>query len=326
MMHRKFAIVSTLVMLGIAVVIAGLVLYPNNTVRASAPSFPDALRYLPSDCRFVFGLNVQQLITNPAYVKMQQKHLQPIGKALEEFITKTGVDPRHDVFYLVAAGRSKERGKGEGVAIVVGKFNKDTIASYIRSKTAPIESEYGGVLILIMPKPQNNSFEKGIAFLSDREIALGDLESIKAVLDVKGKGNRNILSNPVMAPLINSISPDEMIWFAGDGTSLLAQAPVVAPFGANVPAVQTVVGTLNLTDTVNGKISATAADPASAAKLADVVKGFVAFGQLAGNQNPDLKILLSGLLVSQNATQVSVTLNLPIEVLDKLEQSKTQLK
>lgn len=326
MKHGKFVIISTLILFGIAGVVTGLAPYTNHVVRASAPNLPEAFSYLPSDCQFVFYVNVQRLVTSPAYLKMQQKHLQPIGKNLEEFITKTGIDPRHDVFYLVAAGRSKERGKGEGVAIVVGNFNKDTIASYIRSKTTPIESEYGGVLILIMPEPQNNNFEKGIAFLSDREIALGDMESIKAVLDVKGKGNKNILSNPVIAPLINGISSDEMIWFAGDGTSLLAQAPVVAPFGANVPAVQTIVGTLNLTDTVNGKISATAADLPSAAKLADVVKGFVAFGQLAGNQNPDLKTLLSGLLVSQNDTQISLTLSFPIELLDRIEKSKTQLK
>jgi hypothetical protein len=258
---------------------------------------------------------VQKFVTSPAYAKFRQKQSQPIGKDLAEFIEKTGVDPARDVSYLVGAGSSREKLKGAGAAIIVGNFNKDTITAYIRSKTTPVEREYGGVSILMSPEPKSDNPEKGLAFLSDREIVLGDMESIKSILDVRGKGNKSILLNPAMAPLLDSVNPDEMFWFAGDAASALANAPVT---------IRGIVGTLNINDTVVGKITATAIDADSATKLVDVVKGFVALGQLAGDRNPDLKLLLSGLTVAQNASQISVGLSFPLDLLDKLERTRSK--
>jgi hypothetical protein len=324
MRRRKLVVLSVVVILGIAGTVAGLALYKSFSARASAPGFSEALSSIPSDCQFVFGINVQKFVTSPAYAKFRQKQSQPIGKDLAEFIEKTGVDPARDVSYLVGAGSSREKLKGAGAAIIVGNFNKDTITAYIRSKTTPVEREYGGVSILMSPEPKSDNPEKGLAFLSDREIVLGDMESIKSILDVRGKGNKSILLNPAMAPLLDSVNPDEMFWFAGDAASALANAPVTTPLAANASSIRGIVGTLNINDTVVGKITATAIDADSATKLVDVVKGFVALGQLAGDRNPDLKLLLSGLTVAQNASQISVGLSFPLDLLDKLERTRSK--
>jgi hypothetical protein len=321
MKHRKFVVVSTLIMLGMACAVAALALYTNYSVKASAPSLPDALNNLPSDCQFVFGMNVQEFVTSPAYAKIQQGQTRQIGSDLADFIEKTGVDPARDVSYLVAAGRAGEMGKGEGVVIVAGTFNKDAITAYIRSKSTPIETEYEGASVLMFPERTGDAVNKGIVFLSEREIALGNLETLKAVLDVRIKGNKSILSNPAMAPLVSGISPNEMFWFAGDAAGVLSKAPISTPLGANLSYIQNIVGTLSITDAVMGKITATAVNADSATKLADVVRGFVALGQLAGDQNPDLKMLLSGLQVSQEATRISVALNFPTDLLDKLKNT-----
>jgi hypothetical protein len=322
MKHRKFVFVSTLIMLGIAGAVAGVALYTNYSVKASAPSLPDALGNLPSNYQFVFGINVPKFVASPAYARFRQNQNPQIGNDLALFIEKTGVDPARDVSYLVAAGRSGEKAKGEGVVIVVGTFNRDKITTYIRSKTTPVETEYGGVSVLMIPERSGDAVSKGIVFLNAREIALGDLESLKAVVDVKVKGNRSILLNPTMASLINGINPDEMFWFAGDASSIMARAPVTTPLGTNISSIQSIVGTLNVNDAVTGKITAVAANEDAATKLADVVRGFVALGQLTSDQNPDLKTLLSGLAVSQNSTQISVTLNFPADLIEKLDRAK----
>ncbi len=321
MKHRKFVVASTLILLGIAGAVAGLALYTNYSVKASAPTLPDALNNLPADCQFVFGMNVQKFVASPVYAKMQQRQDRPIGNDLAVFIEKTGVDPTRDTSYLVTAGRSHEKGKGQGVVIVVGTFNKDAIIAYIRSKATPVETAYGDATIMMFPEKTGDALNNGIVFLNEREIALGNLEYLKAVLDVRMKGNQSILSNPTMASLVNSINPDEMFWFAGDAAGVLSNATVTTPLGANISSIQNIVGTLNITEAVMGKITVTAVDADAATKLADVAKGFVALGQLAGDQNPDIKTLLSGLSVLQNANQISVALNFPTDLLDKLHNT-----
>jgi hypothetical protein len=325
MKHRKFVFTSSLVMIGIAAVIAGMALYTNYAVKASVPDLPDTLNHLPSDYQVIFGMNVERFVASPAYERHVEMHGEKIGNDLEVFIEQTGVDPRRDISYLVAAGRAGDQGKGKGVIVVAGRFNQDTITSYIRSKTSPVELQYGGALVMMIPDAKNDAIEKGIAFLSNQEIALGDLDSLKAILDVRADPSKSILNNSNIAPLISNISTNEMFWFAGDAAGILSKAPVTNPLGANVASIRNIFGTLDISDIVSGKITATAADAESAAKLVDVAKGLIALGQLAGDQNPDFVTLLQGLVITQDASKVSVTLNVPLDLLERLGQARELL-
>ena len=320
MKRRKLAVISLAALLGIAA--AGLAIYTNYSVKASVPSLPDVLGTLPEDCQFVFGINVQKFTSSPAYARLRQSQSQPVGKDMAEFIEKTGVDPARDVYYLVAAGRAKEKLKGEGVAVLTGQFQNDSIVAYIRSKTSPVELEYGGSQIFMFPEAGSDTVRKGIALLNDREVAVGDLESLKAVLDVRSKGSRSVLNNPAMAPLLNSISSDEMLWFAADGAGAIARAPAAIPLEDNLTTIRSVVGTLDISEAVVGKITVSAVNEDSAMKLAEVARGFVALTQLGGNKNPDLMLLLDGLKVTQNATQVILGINFPVDLLEKLQQAR----
>jgi hypothetical protein len=324
MKHRKFVVASTLMVM--AFVVAGMVLYTNHSVKAAPPSLSDAWGQLPSDCQFIFGMNVQKFVASPVYAKFKQKQSGQVGSDLSQFINATGVDPERDIYYLVAAGRVKEKSKGAGVVITVGKFNRNAIASFIRSKSSPIITEYNGMQVWMIPEGKGNTIDKGIVFLSETQLAFGDLESLKAVLDIRTKGDKNILSNAKMASLINSISPDEMLWFAGDADGVLANTPMMNPMGTKIPSIQNIVGTFNVTDSVMGKITATALDADSALKLADAMRGIIALGQLTANQNPDLQMILGGLKISQNNSQVSLALSFSADLLDKLDQASKKMR
>jgi hypothetical protein len=317
MKNRKAVIISVLILIGVATAALGLVLYRNYSTYASTPNLQDALSSIPSDCQFVFGMNVQKFVASPIYTKFKNSENRPIGKDLAEFIETTGMDPARDISFLVVGGRSGAKMKGEGVAIAVGNFDRNKITSYIRSKLSPAETTYGSESIMMIPEHKTDAVDKGIVFLDEQQIALGDLESLKAVLDVRGKGNQSILSNPAMGPLIGSIDANEMIWFAGDIAAAFAKTPVPTPLGPNISFIQKIAGTLNIGDAVVGKITAIAQDADSAIKLADVVRGFIAMGQLSGSRNPELKTMLSGLTVSQNANQVSLAVNFPAGILEK---------
>ncbi len=313
-MKPRRLVICVLILLGVGIA-AALALYFDFPAKASATSLQDAMSALPSDCQFVFGINVQKFVASPFYARFQQKKSGQIGSDLAEFIEKTGVDPARDISYLVGGGRAGT--KGEGVAIAIGKFDRGKIVAYIHSKTTPVETTYESASIYMIPEKKADTAEKGIAILNEQQIALGDMHSLKAVVDVRQKGNQSIVSNPTMGPLINDIGSDEMFWFAGDVAEAYAKTPVATPLGPNLLLVQQVVGKMNFGNSVEGKITAIAKDADSATKLADVVRGFIALGQLSGAKNPDLKTLLNSLTVSLNSTQVSIAMNFPADLLDK---------
>jgi hypothetical protein len=310
----------------VAGTVAGLALYTSIGVNASIPGLPEAVSYLPADCQAVFGMNVKNFIASPVYARFEEKHGREFGADLAEFITKTGVDPRRDVSYVIAAVTSHERGKGKGVAIAVGRFNSAAITTFINTKGSPIEVNYKDAKVLMIPEDAGNRVEKGIAFLTESEMALGDLESLKAVLDVRGKSAPGIESNATLWPLLNKLDSDQMFWFAGDAASILSKAPTTTPFGNSISAIQNVVGTLNLTDVVSGNITATARDATSAQRIADVVKGFIALGQLAMEQNTELTELMKGVSITQLENEIRLDVSFSIDLLERLENARPALK
>lgn len=326
MNHRKFVVTSAVTMLVVAGMVAGLAFYTNFAVRASVPKLPEALSYIPSDYQVVFGMNVKRFVASSVFEKFQAQHGQEIGQDLQEFITLTGVDPTRDVSYLLAAGHSVQGRKGSGAAIAIGNFNNEGIASYIKTKAVPIELDYEGVHVMMIPEQNGNRLEKGVAFISSSEVALGDLDSLKAIADVRAGRRPGIETNPVVGPLLQTMDDKQMFWFAGDAASILAKAPTNTPLGGSISSILNVVGTLNLDEAVVGRITATTKDLDSAQKLADVVRGFKALGQLAaGDQNPDISALLNGVTITQNDTKVGLDLNFSYDLLEKLQHARPKL-
>ena len=230
MNHRKFVVASTVALLAAAGLVAGLAFYSNVVVNASMPNMPEALSYLPANSQVVFGMNVQRFVKSPVFLKFQEKHGQDIASNLQDFIAKTGVDPVNDLSYIVAAGRAGDGKKGSGVVIAIakGKFQADSITNFIKTKAVPVELTYSGARVLMIPESNGSKLEKGVAFLMDSEIALGDLESLKAVIDARSNPEAlGIEANPKLKQLITSLDSDQMFWFAGDPASIVSQAPAL---------------------------------------------------------------------------------------------------
>jgi hypothetical protein len=321
MNRRKFVLTSTVSMLVITVAVAGLAFYSNFTANAFVQGVPNAIRYFPTETRAIFGINVPKFLASPVYTQLMQKHEQQIGQDLAEFTSKTGVDPRRDIAYIVGASWPGQL-KGAGVVIAVGTFNRDAIIAFVNTKGTPIKVEYNGATVLMFPEA--NQLQKGIAFLGDSEIALGDLDSLHSVLDVRYGKSTGINDNALMRDLLGKVGSEEMFWFAGDAT-VLAKAPLTTPLMPNMSAIQNIFGTLNLGDPIMGKISVTAKDATSATQLVDFTKGLVALGSLAGAQNPDIAALAGGIQIAQSSNQFDISIRIPFQLLVKLDAAKTNI-
>lgn len=317
---RNAIVISVLVLLGIAGAGAVLSVYTDISVKAYANESAACLKYIPSDCQFVFGVNVQRFVQSPAYSSFRQTN--PAAGDMALFVEKTGLNPARDISYLVGAANGKE--KTTGIVIVSGVFNKDAIMSYLRSKSPVIEQSYAGTTVMMIQEEAADSVQKGFAFLDNQEIAMGDLDSLKASLDLRGRESGSILYNKTMEPLIRGIGPNPMLWFAGDAGALLSKAqassPLASPLKNGSSNIKSIVGSINIGEALTGRITATAFTPEQAVKLADAMRGLIAVGQMAGSKNQDLQGLLRGLVVSQDSNQIRVDLNIPADILNKMSQ------
>jgi hypothetical protein len=326
MNRDKNLVVSVLIMMGIAAAV--LSLSTGIPAKASAANTPDALQNIPSDYHFVSGINVRRLTASSFYLKLRQEQPQAaqLGSMLARFTEQTGIDPIRDISYLVLAGRRNgESTKPEGLVIVSGEFDRKQITSFIRSKAAPIETEYGGTAIMMVPDKTDASVKNGMAFLSEHEIAMGSLISLKAALDTRTRVKKNIRSNATISSLLSSINMDEMFWFAADAAGALRESPIPMPPAINASSIQSIAGAFDINEDIVGEITATAIDSNAATKLADIFRGVLALGQLSQNQNPDLRLLLNTITIAQNAAQINLSFNIPGDLLKKLERKGTPL-
>jgi hypothetical protein len=316
MIRRKFVVSSTVAMLAITIAVVGLSLHSDFAARASGQGLPVAVHYLPADSQAIFGMNVRAFINSPVYTQIAQQHEQEIGKDLADIVAKTGVDPRRDVSYVVAAGRPNQQ-KGAGVVIAVGSFVPATIINFINSQGTTIRVDYKGATVCMVPEANGSKLEKGVAFLSDSEIALGDLDSLHAIIDVRA-GAPGIDSNPALSALLAKLNPQEMFWFAGDPSSIMSNVPATAPSIPAISSIQSIYGSVNVNAAVTMKVIVIAKDQTAAGQLADFVRGLIALGNLAGGQNPDLAELMRGLQVTQSASELDLSLTFPLDLLQKL--------
>ena len=143
---------------------------------------------------------------------------------------------------------------------------------------------------------------------------------MKQVLDIQA-GDAPGIDSTSLGNLVASLDPSEMFWFAGDG-GVLSRTPTNSPLAVSASSIKSVVGAVNLGDAVTGRITAATFNPDQALKLSESIKGLIALGQLAGNQQADFKSLLGGLTVTQEAAQVTLALNFPADLLAKIGQSR----
>jgi TonB family protein len=303
-----------------------LLLCAGISISAYASTPPSALSSIPADCPSILGINVRQLAASPFFARLTggSPGTGSLPAGLAKLTENTGIDPVRDISYLIMAATSVEKTKPHAVVIVSGTFDRDRIVGYVRSQMGSVEMDYGGASLFMIPEMSKDGIRAGISFLGAQELALGDMDLLKAVLDTRSGAQKSILSNPDMNSLLGNIQYEDMFWFAANPSEVLKNTPITTPLGPSPNSIRNSYGSLNISDNATGRITAIAADLDSATKIANVFRGLIAFGQLSGSKNPDLKLLVDRITVTQNEKQISLAFDIPGDLLKKFGTTKFQ--
>jgi len=315
---------SLVVVVGTLAAMGAIYLAP---ARAAVGPLPAEGLVLPSDTRFVVGLDVRRLVASELYAKNAARGgMRP--EAFADLEAKTGLNPERDVDQVViAGGPSAGTGRHDaGIVLVSGRFDRYKLSRAMETSRKDVTwKDHQGTTVYLFGEGRKGA--AAAAFLDDDTLVLGSQAAVEETVASRARGSAP-LSNASLMALLGRVKPGFTFWMVGDQT-LLANLPksIPAPGGADgaslqLPAVRTLVVTGDLDPQLSLEVTAETADEAAAKNLADVVRGLMALAALQGSQKPELKELASAVNVTTETNQVHLSARIPHALLDSLRPKK----
>ncbi|MDQ2937065.1 MAG: hypothetical protein M3R67_06115 [Acidobacteriota bacterium] len=262
---------------------------------AAAPSLLSSLP--PSDA--VALVNVARVLDEavPKLLAENPAKLAEVNAELANFKTQTGLDPRS--FNQIALGLSYKY-PSEGitkittVAIARGTFNSGAIvaAGRMAANGKYVEQKYQGKTIYLFKLDRQIRLlglwdlklrDLAVTSLDGNTLALGDLDSVRGVLDANRTRKH---PNPELIALATR-DPNAILGFGGNISEALLQNLRISNdnIARELTAVRQVYGTLGMTTTdLELMVAARTVDTYSAKNLGDTVEGLKQFGGLFINR------------------------------------------
>ena len=286
----------------------------------------------------------------------------------QEFKAKTGIDPGKDINFIVGAITGKtEKGKEEGVGIINLTYDKDLLLSTIKEELAKekeeehekqaeeehgeeeehemIEEEYNGFTIYTVreeyeekeehaeeEKEHGKKHEKGgsFSFLDESNIAIGNENSVKSVIDVLQKKKENVFKNEGFSSLLTKIDKEAIFWGAAFiPTDAIKEAISEKPELVILEAVNAASVSLDYKNkNIIADIKIMSNDPTKNQELADNLNGYKSLGALIQIQDLNMAEILDRIEITSFPDHVNIYTSfpedLPQTIIDKLKMEKTK--
>ncbi len=321
-MTRSRLVLFVSVMIVALGVVAGLGVLWLDSARADVGPLPGKGLVLPAETRFVAGLDVKRFTASPMFARYTAREgMRP--KAMRDLEEKTGLDPARDIDQIVVAGSREGGPKARPLVLVLGRFDLGKIGQTLKAAAQANERTHQGVKLFSFA---DKSGASSVAFLDQETLLFGPTDRVEAVAASHARGEAPLRENAEMLALVESVKPGSAFWMVGDKTAMAALPGALPGQGGsaamNLPPLQSLTLTGDLDPQLSLVLTGIAADEAAAAKLADVVRGFVALLSLQASQKPELQQLASAFSVTTEANRVRVSARIPYELLDALQPKK----
>lgn len=293
--------------------------------RSSATAAPSLMSSLPeSDA--VAHVKVNQLLSEamPQILAGNPAKLSEINAGIEQFKTRTGLDPR--MFQQVALGvrfsyPAEGLIKAQTVALANGSFSSAAMvaAGRVASNGKYREEKYQDKTIYVFTLEESIKLfgifdlritELAAAPLDTNTLALGDPASVRAAIDV-GRGRKN--ANAELIGLA-SRDPNAIIGFGANMSEQLVGSLDIgnAPIAADLKTLRQVYGSVGTTTTdLQLFLAARAVNANAARSLGDTLEGLKQFGallvgRLSGAKGVLAKSALANMKIVADANELQI--------------------
>lgn len=286
-------------------------------------------KMVPSDASGILTFNIKKLSSLSVFDKikedMTKKELagkEKFFKNYEDFVDKTGIDPKRDFYSVVLAVFGDLKAKTPDFAIIANlHYDKSKILSILKEKVQNlIQEDYLGSTIYKFTDEKGK--DVSINFINADFILAGSSNGLKKIIDLsKGKGSsldtnnkimgflKEIKGNPVLS-FVFSI-PDELKGMKGSGM-----------FQADFSKAEAVFGQVDYIGTDwTGKIVLVSPNEEGNKKMKTTLDGLKGFGAMAG---PEFAELVNSITISASPRDLTISLSISTELLEKLKKKAEQ--
>jgi hypothetical protein len=283
----------------------------------------DMLNLLPVDSQGVFFADIHTMMSIETISKSLED--QEKSKKYFEFIEKTGVNPKEDIFFVAASITAKDPESIQKIAAVINlKYNKDTLLEYIKAKSEEDEQQitevdHNGVTIYTM---EEDGEQTGFAFLDSSNIVAGNLGGIQSVLDVINDQQDNIFKNEELAVLLKETNKDTIFW----GTFLVPQEAVEEaasqnPMLQNLKSVSAVIMNFDYKNqSILIDVNIKSSDPEKNEQLANALNGIKSFASMSAQEKPELGELMNKIQITSEEEGIKVAADIPEELMKRITE------
>lgn len=302
---------------------------------AQKPSFPvagsakatDMLTLIPQDAKGIFIANLHRAMETEAAQKAIKE--DESYKKYQEFIALSGIDPQKDL-YFIAGVLSGQIGPAAqlGVILLNLKYKKDTLLEKIKKAETKIQEEvHNGITIYSGAEVDVKKPASG-AFLDDSNIAIGNKEAVKAVIDVYQKKADNVLKSKELSDLIKNANTDALFWSA-----FIFPTEVMQQLAAQNPMLKSLEGIKSFliyfdyqNKNILAEIKAIGADETKNKQLAALLNGLKVGGALVSTKDQDVADLMNRIEITSGPDYLRIYANIPEDLLKKLGEKMKPVK
>jgi hypothetical protein len=302
--------------------------------KEKAAGGENLLTLIPEDASGIFVIDFKKASSLPIYDQMMEdlkkkepKEAKGPFKSYDDFVTKTGIDPKKDL-HAMAVGLFGDIGKMEGkgspdFAMVLDvNYDKDTFLGLLKENNVPMTEENFKDLT-VYGIDDGEGQKVNFSFMSDSLFAIGRGEKLQQVIDLfKGTG-KSVLDNPDKKGYLKELKSDAVFSFMIDLPDEVKKVQGEgSPFSVDLTKAESVLGFVDYAaDAWNGEMRLISKDEETNKQIVSVLNGLKGMGAMAG---PEVGELVSNINLTAAADHIKLTFSISNELVKKLQEKAKQ--
>jgi hypothetical protein len=258
---------------------------------------------IPPDTLHLVGARVEEIRASPLY-KLYAGRM-PAG-SMDEFVRRTGVDPRRDVHEVLAVNDGKQT-----LVLIRGSFQPAAIEKKVAAEGTPALSHKGRTLL--------GTEQFAVSFLSGAIAVAGPAPLVRATLD---RESARAAMPERLAALVRTLPGKPQVWAVSMGKLPNLNLPEGSNFGnleRAFSAIDTAVASADLSGGLKLAITAKYTSEAEARQVHGAIRGLIGLGRLTTPPDkPEMLRFFDTFITVQEGSAVRVNADIAGDLLEKV--------
>ena len=321
-MKKTNILVTFVIMISMLALVTGC--DDKTSVGETAADLVSLYNYVPDTATGLFTINFNKLTSISAFDKMKDdmkfddlSKKQKLFKNYQDFIEKTGIDPKKDIKSAVVAIFSELDEKEPELSFIANlNYDKQKLLALLKESGKDFQTSDFNGMTMYSGKDEKGK-EAGFIFLSDNIITAGTIEGVKKVAGLAGKGGKNILADPKMKSYMDKVGGSSIFSFIFRFPEKLKGMKGNSMIQADFSKAEALYGNVDFnSNTWIGKFVLVSYNEEGNTNLVTTLNGLKGLGAMGG---PEIAELINNIDISATADSIVLSFKISGELLEKLK-------